>query len=78
LRRLILRVSPVPTLKEIVMLYIVYDSEHLPLRRFHRSDEAKWFVRDKPEFTIEKIKQRRTSRAEQQRELFNKIGECLF
>ena len=42
------------------MLYIVYDSEAESIRRFHSKLEAEYFIRDKPEFTMKKIVEKRT------------------
>ena len=42
------------------MLYIVYDSEAESIRRFHSKVEAEWFIRDKPEFTMKKIVEKRS------------------
>ena len=67
--------------KEIVMLYIVYDSEHCPLRRFHSKVDAEWFVKDKPECEIKKIKQPqqpKKSWTEEMAEFTAKYGEPPF
>ena len=63
------------------MLYIVYDSEHCPLRRFHSKVDAEWFVKDRPECMIKKIKQPsqpKKSWTEEMAEFTAKFGEPLF
>ena len=42
------------------MLYIVYDSDAESIRRFHSKLEAEYFIRNKPEFTMKKIVEKRT------------------
>tara|TARA_R110002020_G_scaffold10030_2_gene38854 strand:- start:22 stop:210 length:189 start_codon:yes stop_codon:yes gene_type:complete len=41
------------------MLYIVYDSEQESIRRFHSKLEAEYFIKNKPEFTMKKIVEKR-------------------
>jgi len=63
------------------MTYIIYDEEHAPLRRFHSKTDAEWYIKDKPECTIKKIKQPREPKKTWQQEadeFTSKYGEPLF
>jgi hypothetical protein len=40
--------------------YIIYDEDNESIRRFQSKVDAEWFIRDKPEFTMKKIVEKRT------------------
>jgi spore germination protein GerM len=61
------------------MLYIVYDSEGDPLRRFHSKTEAEWFIKDKPDCKLKKIVQKRIKRiSNYDQMILNGALPCLF
>lgn len=44
----------------MVNQYIIYDEDNESIRRFQSKVDAEWFIRDKPEFTMKKIVEKRT------------------
>ena len=43
----------------MVNQYIIYDEDNESIRRFQSKVDAEWFIRDKPEFTMKKIVEKR-------------------
>lgn len=63
------------------MLYIVYDEDHQPLRRFHTKVDVEWFLRDKPECTMKKIVEKRKKKEKKLTEYelaYQSAEPCLF
>ena len=43
-------------------MYIINDEDGEPLRRFQTKVDAEWFIKDKPEFSIKVIKEKKKKR----------------